>query len=106
MNPPPIARKPPQRATTLNSIRLPLPATRKRIWEHACDLVATGQLADVSATLAKRFLLPERTIHACLVIEGMLHERVAAVLRNGVISSLEMARRAPADAEQEFSEAS
>lgn len=93
-------RKPAQpAATTRQSPRLPLPAVRRKIWEAARDLVASGDGREISSVLASRFSTSERIIDAVLVIEGLRHERIAATLRTGIVSALEQAREADGEAE-------
>jgi hypothetical protein len=97
-------RKQPSKATTSQPRTvLPLPAVRRRIWEQACDLVASGELREHSAILAGRFHSSERIINRVLVIEGMRHEREAAALRTGLLNTLEIAGEAVATID-EFSE--
>ena len=80
------------------SPRLPLLPVRRKMWEAARDLVASGDSREVSAVLANRFNTSERIVDAVLVLEGLKHERVAATLRTGIVSALEQAREADADA--------
>lgn len=96
MNP----RKPARAATTnRRSLRLPLLPVHREIWEAARDLVAAGDPREVSAVLANRFNTSERIIDAVLVLEGLKHERVAATLRTGIVSTLEQAREVDSQAE-------
>jgi hypothetical protein len=90
-------RKKPSKALTARSrVSLPLPAVRRRIWEQACDLIASGEQREHSALLAGRFHTSERLINRVLVIEGMRHEREAAALRTGLLNTLEIAKEAVA----------
>jgi hypothetical protein len=94
-------RKQPSKATTSRPRTvLPLPAVRRRIWEQACDLIASGELREHSAILAGRFHSSERIINRVLVIEGIRHEREAAALRTGLLNTLEIAREAVATVDE------
>lgn len=86
-------RKQPSKAATRSRASLPLPAIRRRIWEQACDLIASGEHEHASI-LAGRFHCGERVISRVLLIEGTRHEREAAALRTGVLNALEIAREA------------
>ena len=96
-------RKQPSKACSARRAALPLPAVRRRIWEQACDLIASGEQREPSTILAARFHSSERVINRVLVIEGMRHEREAAALRTGLLNTLEIAREAVATVD-EFSE--
>jgi hypothetical protein len=82
---------------------MPLPSVRRRIWEQACDLIASGEEREHALVLAGRFQCSQRIIHRALLIEGMRHEREAAALRTGVLNALTIAREARNSVE-EFSE--
>ena len=73
--------------------RLPLPGVRRQIWEAVCEMIGDGDPVDL-AGIANRFRTSERIIAACLAVEGMKHERVANALRNGMVSTLQLAREA------------
>ncbi len=90
-------RKPVASSTSNRSVRLPLIPVRRKIWDAARDLVATGDAREVSAVLANRFRLPEAVIDAVLVHEGIRHERVATTLRIGVTNALTIARDVDSD---------
>jgi len=97
-------RKQPSKASTSRSrAGLPLLAVRRRIWDQACDLIASGE-REHSAVLAGRFHCSERIVNRVLLIEGMRHEREAAALRTGILNAIEIAKDAGVSTVEEFAE--
>ena len=97
-------RKQPAKATApRSSVPLPLPPIRRQIWEAACELVLSGDPFRPGA-LANRFRTTERIINRVLVAEGMRHEREAAMLRNGLLNTLELSRESGAAVEADLLE--
>jgi hypothetical protein len=72
-------RKPANHATAARRLRLPGREVRRRIWEQACDLVASGEHRDLSRVLASRFHTSHSVIAACLALEGMRYTDIEAV---------------------------
>jgi hypothetical protein len=88
-----IARKPNGTAGVSRRVKpLPLRPLRKRLWDAAQALFASGE--PVVATLARRFELDQSTIETVLVAEGLRHERTAVALKNGIVNALAIARDA------------
>ncbi len=67
----PSPRKPATRAGIIRPAPLPAAATRRKIWQAACELVVAGEQRVISAVLSNRFRVSERAIGRVLVFEGM-----------------------------------
>ena len=96
-------RKQPTKATAPRpAVPLPLVPIRRQIWEAACELILSGERIHISGALANRFRTTERVINCVLVTEGMRHQREAAMLRTGLLNTLELSRESAAAVEADL----
>lgn len=82
-------------------VRLSL-GTRMRIITDAMDLVESNDPREISAVLANRYRVPERTIDRILAAEVSACTRIVASMRSGLSNCMAVAKQVGAETREEL----